>query len=130
MSRPAGAPGPAGGRTADAARWQRVAVAAVGALVLLGIGWEWLLAPLRPGGSLLVLKVVPLALLLPGLVRGRLRAFQAGSMLILAYLAEGMVRGMTDPAPMATLGWIESALAGAAFGAFLAHVRSRRLAAA
>lgn len=130
MSRPGEAARPPGDPAADAARWQRVAVAAVGALVALSVAWEWWLAPLRPGGSLLVLKAVPLVLLLPGLVRGRLRPFQLGSMLILIYVAEGVVRGMTDPAPMSTLGWIETALAAIAFGAILAHVRSRRLAAA
>jgi uncharacterized membrane protein len=32
------------------------------ALILLRLGWELWLAPLRPGGSLLALKALPLAL--------------------------------------------------------------------
>lgn len=94
------------------------------ALVVLSIAWEWWLAPLRPGGSLLVLKALPLALVLQGLLRGRRRSFQLASMLVLAYLGEGVVRGMTDPQLASTLGWIESALAAAVFAAVLAHVRA------
>ena len=86
-----------------------------------GRGTSW---SLRPGGSLLVLKAVPLAVLLPGLARGRVRSFQICSMLILAYLAEGVVRGMTDLPPSAVYGWIETLLAGAVFAAVLAHMRS------
>lgn len=106
------------------ARWRLLTVAAVAAIVVLSIAWEWRLAPLRPGGSLLVLKALPLAVLLPGLARGRLRSFQICSMLILAYLAEGVVRGMSDPSPSSTLGWLETALATTAFGSVLAYVRS------
>lgn len=106
------------------ARWRLLTVAAVAAIVVLSIAWEWQLAPLRPGGSLLVLKALPLAALLPGLARGRLRSFQICSMLILAYLAEGVVRGMSDSSPSSALGWLETVLATTAFGSVLAYVRS------
>ena len=106
--------------------WRTATVAAAAALGLMSIAWEAWLAPLRPGGSLLVLKALPLAVLLPGLARGRVRSFQVCSMLILAYLAEGVVRGMTDAQPSAAFGWIETLLAGAVFAAVLAHMRSLR----
>ena len=106
---------------------RRVVVAAFAALAVLAVLWETVLAPLRPGGSLLVLKAVPLVLALPALARGRVRAFQWWSMGVLAYLAEGVVRGMTDVGTMSrTLGWIECALAAIAWTAILATVRAAR----
>ena len=62
------------------------------ALILLCMAWELWLAPLRPGGSLMALKALPLALPLPGVVAGKRYTFQWASMLILAYFAEGVVR--------------------------------------
>ena len=37
----------------------RMAAASWLALLVLTVLWEWLLAPLRPGGSWLILKAVP-----------------------------------------------------------------------
>jgi uncharacterized membrane protein len=65
------------------------AVAALGALIALSLAWELWLAPLRPGGSWLALKALPLALPLGGILKGRRHTYQWSSMLILAYLAEG-----------------------------------------
>ncbi len=107
-----------------------IVVLCVGALVVLGIGWELWLAPVRPGGSLLVLKVVPLALALPGLIAGRLRTYQWWSMLVLLYLAEGLVRATSDRGPSVPLAMVEAALSAVAFVAILAHVRAAQRAAA
>lgn len=115
---PAGLAGSGAGLPARLTLWGVVA------LLVLAVAWELWLAPLRPGGSLLVLKALPLLLVVRGLARGRRRSFQVTSMLVLLYLAEGVVRGMTDPQPAATLGWIEFALATAVFAAVLAHVRA------
>jgi uncharacterized membrane protein len=99
----------------------------VAALSVLCFAWELWLAPLRPGGSTLVLKAVPLVLALPALWRGRVRAYQWWSMLILLYICEGLVRGLSDAtATSRLLGWIEAALASAAFGSILAFVRAVR----
>ncbi|MBP0594504.1 DUF2069 domain-containing protein [Paraburkholderia sp. LEh10] len=92
------------------------------ALIALCAAWEWWLAPLRAGGSLLVLKTVPLLLALPGVVRKRLYTLQWASMLSLLYLMEGIVRGMSDRGPSATLGWCEAFCAVAFFGCALAYV--------
>ena len=92
------------------------------ALALLCIAWEWRLAPLRPGGSLLVLKAVPLAIALPGVLRRRLYTLQWASMLVLLYFAEGIMRGMTDPAPANRIGWVEVALALGFFACALVYV--------
>jgi uncharacterized membrane protein len=82
------------------------------ALIILGIAWELLLAPLRPGGSWMVLKVLPLLMLLRGVVfRRDVYTMQWSSMLILLYFTEGIVRATSDKLSLsATLGWIEVAL--------------------
>ncbi|MFL9869763.1 DUF2069 domain-containing protein [Paraburkholderia fungorum] len=98
------------------------ATAALLALIVLSVAWEWWLAPLRPGGSALVLKAVPLLLALPGVWRHRLYTLQWASMLILLYFAEGIVRGWSDPGLSARLGWLETALSLAFFVCTLAYV--------
>ncbi|WP_408525494.1 DUF2069 domain-containing protein [Paraburkholderia fungorum] len=98
------------------------AVAALLALIVLSVAWEWWLAPLRPGGSLLVLKAVPLLLALPGVWRRRLYTLQWASMLILLYFAEGIVRGWSDHGLSTRLGWLETALAVVFFVCALAYV--------
>jgi uncharacterized membrane protein len=92
------------------------------ALIALSIAWEWWLAPLRPGGSALVLKAVPLCLALNGVLRHRVYTLQWASMLVLPYLAEGIVRGMTDTGLSAHLGWLETVLAGVFFICALGYV--------
>ncbi|CAG2289759.1 membrane protein [Burkholderia sola] len=69
-----------------------------------------------------MLKAVPLALALPGVWRRNIYTMQWASMLILVYLAEGIVRGMSDRGLSATLGWCETLLAVGFFVAALAYV--------
>ena len=83
-------------RTAGGARWLRLALIAATALMLLELLWELLLAPLRPGGSWLALKALPLALLLPGVARGALRPRQLLAFILLPLFAEGLVRALTE----------------------------------
>lgn len=73
------------------------AFASLLALIILGLVWELWLAPLRPGGSLLALKIMPLLIPLRGVWRGDLYTMQWASMLILLYFMEGVVRAMSDP---------------------------------
>jgi uncharacterized membrane protein len=91
-------------------------------LIALSVAWEWRLAPLRPGGSALVLKAVPLLLALPGVWRRQLYTLQWASMLILLYLMEGIVRAMSDRGLSARLGWLEVLLALIFFVCALAYV--------
>ena len=65
---------------------------------MLGLAWELMLAPLRPGGSWLVLKVVPLLLPLPAMLRGSAYAMQVALFIVLLSVLEGSVR-LFDPAP-------------------------------
>ncbi|ADJ64788.1 MULTISPECIES: DUF2069 domain-containing protein [Herbaspirillum] len=81
------------------------------ALILLGLAWELVLAPLRPGGSWMVLKVLPLLLPLRGVLKRDVYTLQWSSMLILVYLAEGLVRATSDAVHLSMqLGWVEVAL--------------------
>lgn len=73
------------------------------ALIILCLAWEFFIAPLRPGGSLLALKVLPLLLPLRGVLRGNLYTMQWAAMLILLYFMEGVVRAWSDPSPMSSL---------------------------
>ena len=95
------------------------------ALIALCLGWELVWAPLRPGGSWLALKVLPLLAAAPGMWRGRLYTYQWMSMLVWFYLAEGVVRGITDPlAASRALAWGECALALMAFGLMAVTLRA------
>lgn len=104
------------------------AVISLLALIVLCIAWELVLAPLRPGGSWLVLKVVPLLLPLRGILKRDIYTLQWSSMLILLYFAEGIVRATTDKGLSATLGWMEVALVGIFFACTLMFLRPYKLA--
>jgi uncharacterized membrane protein len=66
------------------------------ALIMLCLAWETILAPLKPGGSLLMLKAVPLLLPLFGILKGRRYTYQWSCMFILLYFTEGAVRAWSD----------------------------------
>ena len=66
------------------------------ALIILCIAWETVVAPLRPGGSWLVVKVIPLLIPLRGIWKRDVYTLQWSSMLILLFLAEGSVRATTE----------------------------------
>jgi uncharacterized membrane protein len=66
------------------------------ALVFLCLAWELWLAPLRPGGSWLVLKVLPLLLPLRGILAGRRYTYQWATLFIWIYFIEGVVRAWGD----------------------------------
>lgn len=102
--------------------YARGALASLLALIVLALLWELWLAPVRPGAWALALKAVPLACALPGVARKSLYTLQWAAMLVLLYLAEGVVRGMTDAGLSASLGWLEALLAAAFFGFALAYV--------
>ncbi len=69
-----------------------IASAATLDLIIVCIAWEWFISPLRPGGSWLILKALPLAVMLPGLWRAKVYTMQWGTMLILIYTTEALVR--------------------------------------
>lgn len=87
------------------------ALASLLALILLCLAWESWLAPLRPGGSLLAAKALPLLFPLPGILRGKLYTYRWAPMLALAYFTEGVVRAWSEPGTSAVLATLEIALA-------------------
>jgi uncharacterized membrane protein len=93
------------------------------ALIALCLAWELWLAPLRPGGSWLALKALPLLLPLFGILRGRRFAYQWASLLIQLYLLEGLTRATTDTGLMQWLAVAEVALAICFFVAALTYAR-------
>jgi uncharacterized membrane protein len=103
-----------------------IAVASLIALIFLGLAWELWLAPVRPGGSLLALKILPLLAPLFGILHGKIYTYQWTSMLVLAYFAEGAVRAWSDQGLSAQLAGAELALALACFVACVAFVRHAR----
>lgn len=77
------------------------------ALIFICLAWEGWLAPLRPEGSLLILKAVPLLIPLFGILRGKRYTYQWASMFILIYFTEGVVRAWSDVGVSAQLALVE-----------------------
>lgn len=81
------------------------------ALILLCVAWELFLAPIKVGGSWLVLKAVILLAPLMGILKGKRYTYQWASMLILLYLMEGLVRAWADTGLSQQLAQLEVLLA-------------------
>jgi uncharacterized membrane protein len=105
---------------------QPVASASLIALIFLCVAWELWLAPIRPGGSALALKALPLLLPLFGVLRGRRYTFQWASMLILAYFTEGVVRAWSEHGLSRGMAVAEIALSLAFFAAAVGCARLGR----
>jgi uncharacterized membrane protein len=80
------------------------------ALIFLCLAWESVLASFKPGGSMLILKTLPLLLPLFGILKGRRYTYQWASMFILFYFTEGCVRAWSDTGLSAKLALIEALL--------------------
>lgn len=102
-------------------RWLALALAA--ALIALGVAWELWLAP--TGRGTLVLKMLPLALVLPGLWRHRMFTYRWLSLLVWLYVLEGLVRATSEAGLGAVLAGIEVVLAVALFGTVTFYIRRR-----
>jgi uncharacterized membrane protein len=111
--------------TRGRAAWLGACIALI-ALILLCVAWELWLAPVKPGGSWLVLKVLPLLAPLFGVLDGKRYTFQWSTLLIWLYAAEGAARSMTDSGVSAQLALAELTLALAFFAAAVAYLRSIR----
>lgn len=107
----------------DMTRW--LALGSLLALIGLGLAWELWLAPIRPGGSLLALKVLPLCIPLAGILKNRLYTYRWVSLLVWLYFTEGVVRAWSDRAPGNYLAMMEVALCLLLFTACALHVRVR-----
>ena len=110
-------------RAVETTRW--LAVASLLALILLGLAWELWLAPLRPGGSLWAVKVLPLCLPLAGLLKRRMYTYRWTSLLVWFYFLEGVVRATSERGPAVPLAVLETILSLVLFAACALHVRIR-----
>jgi len=104
---------------------RRLAVASLLALIVLCLAWELFLAPLRPGGSWLALKALPLCIPLAGFLKNRMYTYRWVSLLVWLYFTEGVVRAWSDRPPGQWLAMIEVALCLVLFTACTAHIRLR-----
>ena len=119
-------PSPASPPLSPAVRWTRtLAVGSLLGLIALGLAWELWLAPLRPGGSWLVIKVLPLTIPLAGLLKNRMYTYRWVSLLVWLYFTEGAVRAWSDTGLSAALAGIELLLCVVLFVACALHVRIR-----
>lgn len=110
-------------------RLRVVAASSLIALIALSVVWELWLAPLKPGGSLMALKALPLAMPLGGILKGRRYTYQWSSMLILAYLAEGVTRAWAEGDASRSLAVVEIVLSAVFFAAAVSYARLTRAAA-
>ena len=104
-------------------RW--LAVASLIGLIVLGLLWELTLSPLRPGGSWLVLKVLPLCIPLAGLLKNRMYTYRWLSLMIWLYFIEGVVRAWGDRTPGNYLALLEIVFCLCLFVACTVHIRMR-----
>ncbi|MBS0319561.1 MAG: DUF2069 domain-containing protein [Proteobacteria bacterium] len=116
MNLPAAAPPPVA----------RAALLATLAVVVWLVLWETVLAPMRPGLSWTVLKAVPLALTLPGLMRASRRARQWATLLLPWYAAEALTRAWSESGRHALVAAVACVLIAAAFVLQLAWFRAER----
>ncbi len=104
-------------------RTRAVALASLMALIVLGLAWELWLAP--TGGRTWALKVLPLAFAVMGILQFRMHTHRWLSLAVWLYVAEGLVRGVTERGLSMTLAWLQVALCLVLFAACAAHVRWR-----
>lgn len=104
---------------------QVAAVSTLALLIVLALAWEMWLAPLRPGGSWLALKALPLALPLSGLLRNRMYTYRWTALFVWLYVTEGIVRASGDDPPGDTLALLQVVLCVLLFTACTLHIRLR-----
>lgn len=95
-------------------------------LIFLCLVWELWGAPVRPGGSWLVLKTLPLLVPLKGVLHGRRYTFKWSMMLALAYFIEGATRAFADAAPSSRYAAAEVALSIVFFASAVVYLRLTR----
>ena len=111
--------------TPELSMTRTLAVGSLVALVVLTLGWELWWAPVRPGGSWLALKALPLCVPLAGLLKNKMYTYRWLSLLVWVYFTEGVVRATSDRAPSLYFAAVEVALCLVLFAACALHVRYR-----
>lgn len=112
--------------TVSARTYQLISSTSLIALIFLCLAWEGWLAPLRPGGSWMILKGILLLLPLFGVLRGRRYTYKWLSLFIQFYLLEGLTRATSDSGLTQWLAVGETLLAGVLFAAAILYIRATR----
>ena len=102
------------------------AIVSLIALVVLCLLWESVLAPLRPGGSFLMLKALPLLAPLFGILRERTTVYVWTTLLALAYFAEGCVRAWSESGRAQQLALVEIGLSLLLFASCAGYLHAMR----
>ena len=102
-----------------------LAVGSLLGLIVLSLVWELWLAPLRPGGTWLALKALPLCIPLAGLLKNRMYTYRWVSLMVWLYFTEGVVRAYSDLPPSNWFALGETLLCLSLFTACALHVRLR-----
>lgn len=105
---------------------QLIASVSLIALIALSLAWEGWLAPLRPGGSALIFKAVPLLFPLFGILHGKRYTYQWSSLMILVYFTEGTVRAWSDHGLSRHLADVEVVLTVCFFFSAIFYARATR----
>jgi len=100
----------------------RLTVASLLALAALEVLWSVALAPL-PQARWLWVKAIPLAILVPGVMRGARKPRQWLALLCPLYFAEAIVRAMTEPGRHGIVAAMAAALSVVLFVAVVAWLR-------
>ena len=116
-------PNPPADHGVAATRW--VATGSLLALIVLCLAWELVLAPVRPGGTWLAIKALPLCIPLAGILKNRMYTYRWVSLVIWLYFTEGVVRAWSDRAPSNWLALLEVVLCLVLFTACTMHIRLR-----
>ncbi|KAB8045387.1 DUF2069 domain-containing protein [Janthinobacterium aquaticum] len=106
------------------------AIASLSTLIVWCVLWEMVVAPLKPGGSWLAIKAVPLLIPLYGVIKRDVYTLQWSSMVILLYFTEGVVRGYSDKlAASAFMAWGEAVIVCVYFCCAVLYLRPYKKAA-
>lgn len=109
------------------------ALVGIVSLIFLCTLWEMWLAPLRPGGSWLAVKALPLLWPLRGTIKRDIYTMQWSAMLVLLYFTEGVVRGTSisgiDQGLSVMLAWGEVGLSALYFFGTIFYLRPYKQAA-
>ncbi len=110
----------------NASRYQLTASVSLIALIFLCLAWEAWLAPLKPGGSWLILKAVFLLAPLFGILRGKRYTYKWVSLFIQFYLLEGLTRSTSEHGLSQWLAAGETFLALILFVSTILYIRATR----
>ncbi len=102
--------------------WRLIAWFSWFSLVVLCVLWESVIAPIKPGGSWAVIKVIPMLFALKGIWQAKNYTMQWSSMLVMLYFIEGVVR-LNDSGLSAYMAGLEIVLSLIAYFSLLAYLK-------